>query len=429
MALIKFLRGAQAKYNAQTHQDSIYFATDAGLLYLNGKLYGGKVNDVSIEGYILTVTLTDGTKTTINLLEVLPTATVDSKGLLSKEDKAILNQLSANETNGKYAEKTYVDDTFVTKETYGACVEAHAEQYGALSTALSEEIERAGAAEKANADAIAVEKGRIDLLIGSDVPAEGESQMSIRAIVQDEVASQLDSENISDSFDTLREMAEWLSSHPEDVQEMNDAIAANAEAIEALQGTVSDNLDAAKDYTDQEVGKHATAVTEALALKVDVVEGKGLSTNDYTDEEKTKLASLKVVDVDTTAVNGISLKLDQGKVAVGTVDVKDLTTALVAEELTGLKVKVGQAITGTDVVAANSVASAIEAIALKVKSIDETKVTSVTGDSYISASKTGTGVNLALSVRAVGNALVDNSSAIKVNSETGALTLEWEEVE
>ena len=68
-------------------------------------------------------------------------------------------------------------------------------------------------------------KAAVETLVGSD------ANMSARAIVQDEVTKQLTSENISESFDTLKEMAEWLSSHPQDVTEMN-------EAIEALENKV-----------------------------------------------------------------------------------------------------------------------------------------------------------------------------------------------
>lgn len=45
----------------------------------------------------------------------------------------------------------------------------------------------------------------------------------------------------------------------------------------------------ANSYTDQEVGK----VSEALDGKVDVISGKGLSTNDYTTEDKTKLGGIE----------------------------------------------------------------------------------------------------------------------------------------
>ena len=83
---------------------------------------------------------------------------------------------------------------------------------------------------------IVTERGRIDVLapkvetlIGSD------ADMSARAIVQDEVAKQLQSENISESFDTLKEMAEYLSSHPEDVTKMNASIKQNADDIDAIE--------------------------------------------------------------------------------------------------------------------------------------------------------------------------------------------------
>ena len=83
---------------------------------------------------------------------------------------------------------------------------------------------------------IATEKGRIDViapkvetLIGSD------ANMSARAIVQDEVAKQLQSENIAESFDTLKEMSEYLSSHPEDVTKMTADIKQNADDIDAIE--------------------------------------------------------------------------------------------------------------------------------------------------------------------------------------------------
>lgn len=109
------------------------------------------------------------------------------------------------------------------------------------------------AADKTNADAIAAEKSRAELAEGGlsgridslEAFAGGEGDfaelsskvntligsdtgMAARAIVQDEVAKQLQSENISESFDTLKEMAEYLSSHPQTVTDMNAAITKNA---------------------------------------------------------------------------------------------------------------------------------------------------------------------------------------------------------
>jgi hypothetical protein len=82
---------------------------------------------------------------------------------------------------------------------------------------------------KANEDAIKVLEGN-------------DKGKSAREIVQDEVANQLKSENISESFDTLKEMAEYLSSHPQSVTDMNAAIKANADDIKDLEENVIPTL-------------------------------------------------------------------------------------------------------------------------------------------------------------------------------------------
>lgn len=82
---------------------------------------------------------------------------------------------------------------------------------------------------KANADDIKVLEGN-------------DKGKSAREIVQDEVANQLKSENISESFDTLKEMAEYLSSHPQSVTEMNAAIKANADDIKDINDNVIPTL-------------------------------------------------------------------------------------------------------------------------------------------------------------------------------------------
>ena len=107
---------------------------------------------------------------------------------------------------------------------------------------------------------INTEKGRVDTLVGSD------TGKSARAIVQDEVAKQLTSENISDSFDTLKEIAEWLSSHPEDVTAMNEAIEANADAIEVLNGADTVEGSVAKTVKDS-INTVRSWVSEGYATK------------------------------------------------------------------------------------------------------------------------------------------------------------------
>lgn len=63
-----------------------------------------------------------------------------------------------------------------------------------------------------------------------------------------------------EDFDTLKEMSDWIASHEEDASAMNSAILAN---------------------------------TSAISDKVDKVTGKGLSSEDYTTAEKSKLAGLE----------------------------------------------------------------------------------------------------------------------------------------
>lgn len=65
----------------------------------------------------------------------------------------------------------------------------------------------------------------------------------------------------------------------------------------------------------------ATTIATQLGGKVDKVEGKGLSTNDYTNEEKTKLDGIEAGATKTTIVNnltttaaGSALDAAQGKV-------------------------------------------------------------------------------------------------------------------
>lgn len=102
-------------------------------------------------------------------------------------------------------------------------------------------------------------KTAIATLNGSD------TGKSVREVVQDEVAAQLTSENITESFDTLKEMAEYLSSHPEDVTEIN-------RRLTSLEGLVSETAVAtqitnainALNVTDSAVaGQYVSAVSES----------------------------------------------------------------------------------------------------------------------------------------------------------------------
>lgn len=80
-------------------------------------------------------------------------------------------------------------------------------------------------------------------------------------------------------------------------------------------------------YTGQEIdagiAKANTAIQD-VSNKVDKIEGKGLSTNDYTTEEKTKLAGINMSSKQDTLVSGTNIKtinnqsiLGSGNIEVG----------------------------------------------------------------------------------------------------------------
>ena len=153
------------------------------------------------------------------------------------------------------------------------------------------------------------EDTRLDTLIGDD------ANMSARAIVQDEVAAQLKSENISESFDTLKEMAEWLSSHPADVQEMSDAISANATAI-SNEETARKNADDALQLAINGVSNTLTTFTGTtyVADKA-VLEEKDGELEDAIGEVSTALTTFK----DTTYATdkaAIEKEIDDNKAAI-----------------------------------------------------------------------------------------------------------------
>lgn len=98
---IKFIRGAYNSYNASTHQDAIYFATDKQVIIVNGVEYGiSSELAAQLENAVLSVSFTspntivfghkDGNNTTVTI----PNASTTSAGLMTAE---MVNKLNAIE--------------------------------------------------------------------------------------------------------------------------------------------------------------------------------------------------------------------------------------------------------------------------------------------------------------------------------------------
>ena len=217
--------------------------------------------------------------------------------------------------------------------------------------------------------------GKVTTLIGED------ANKSVRTIANEELAKQLIAEGADESLNTLAEIAAWIQEHPGDAAAMNEAIVALqnkvdtgdktvsayvTDAISALQigdyakaadltalagrvssletasatyalktevETVSTSLteykDAHKDdYTNtqienkitESINGEVTRVDAELAKKVDKVDGKGLSTNDLTNDLKANYdaayehsqiahapANAQANIIETVKVNGTAL--------------------------------------------------------------------------------------------------------------------------
>ena len=165
----------------------------------------------------------------------------------------------------------------------------------AEASALTEEINRAKAAEEAAASAAAAAKtaadnaqaaadkaqGEVDAVEGRMDAAEGkltkqigdDADKSVRTIANEELAAQLIGENAKESLDTLAEIAAWIQSHPDDASAMNEAIVALQNKVDTGDKTVSAYVTDAINALS--IGDYAKAADlTALAGRVEAAEGK-----------------------------------------------------------------------------------------------------------------------------------------------------------
>lgn len=177
-----------------------------------------------------------------------------------------------------------------------------------------------------------------------------------------------------ESYDTLKEISDWISSHAGSAAEMNSA-------IQSLQTAMNDKVDkvegkqlSTEDYTTEEKTKlsgiaegaqvnaidavssefvinpdgktlslaavamdKVTGLSAALAGKVDAEAGKGLSSNDYTTAEKEKLAGIAAGAqqnvIEAIQLNGVALPVSEKAVnlPLATAEAVGLVKSSIAE--------------------------------------------------------------------------------------------------
>lgn len=193
---IKFYRGTKANVETQSPaKGSIWFNTANGSINIKGdttwESYSG-YRDVSFANGVLTFTKADDTTKTVTL-----------SGFVSATDFSNFQTTYNNHLTAQ-SEKDADQDTNISK----------------------------------NAAAIA------DML-GDDKNTDGSPTTSIRQIVIDELSNQLlaggeDGETAGESFETLKELADWLEQHPDDAGALNSTVNDHTTAIDELKTDVSD---------------------------------------------------------------------------------------------------------------------------------------------------------------------------------------------
>ena len=114
--------------------------------------------------------------------------------------------------------------------------------------------------------------GKIDTLNGT---GEGSVKKAITDAFND-FATKVSDDGVVNSF---KELVDWAASHGAEAAEMAGAITAIQNILAGIGGA-------------DEPATVKAAIEATLSTKVDKVEGKGLSTNDYTNADKSKLAGI-----------------------------------------------------------------------------------------------------------------------------------------
>jgi hypothetical protein len=127
--------------------------------------------------------------------------------------------------------------------------------------------------------------------------------------------------DISDNntIDTFKELIDYAASHQSDYSTLSGEVQKNTSAIATLNGKDTEAGSVAKTVKDA-IDTAKTELQTSIGGKVDKEEGKGLSTNDYTTTEKTKLSGIaegaQVNVIEEIQVNGTKVTPSGKKVNI-----------------------------------------------------------------------------------------------------------------
>ena len=182
---------------------------------------------------------------------------------------------------------------------------------------------------------ITANKTAIDTLIGG---AADDKNKSARTMAQEEVAKIVD--NAPGSFDTLKEIASWISDHDADVITMNNSIKSNTDAITKLNGDASTTGSVAKAVSDgvTPVANRVTAienkVTDDKVAKWDTAQANKIESIKVGDtaltigeDKSVTLPAATAAALGLVKVDGTSIESKNGVIGVKAVNVSTLYVA------------------------------------------------------------------------------------------------------
>ena len=282
---------ANAVYNkALTHlNDNDLFTTDSNNVKINYTCYQGS----QYSG--------NGTSHTIKI----PAATTTSAGVMTATDKTTLDNVST---------------TYVTNTTYSAYVTSNEQNIANVkNTIASIQNAMSSYSDQLKNKTVSLSETSSDSYAKVYTITQGSSTIGTINIPKDMVVSSGEMKTVTtadtpytgakvgDKYIDLT-IANATNDHVYiPLSDIASAISAG-NGINVTDGTVSVKLDSTSDsyLTVGTDGVKLSGVTTALDTKVDKVDGKQLSTNDFTDALKTKLQNLTVDSIlSTTSTNAI----------------------------------------------------------------------------------------------------------------------------
>lgn len=179
---------------------------------------------------------------------------------IGEDGKITLANIAAENAEGTY-NAVLVNGVLTWVKPSETTVEGLSDLINALTTRVD-----------GNANAIAAEKTRAEAAEAANAKAIEDLEASVAQQIADAVAGLLD--DAPEAYDTLKEISDWIASHPDEVASLNSSIKANSDAIDALEELVGDKAVATR-ITEALVDYATIASLEDYVKSADVEEVHG----------------------------------------------------------------------------------------------------------------------------------------------------------